>query len=49
MDEVLALALASQPVPLSEITQVNEVIANDVQAADKSVESKNTVVEAIKH
>lgn len=49
IDEVLALALASQPVPLSEVPQVNEIVANDVQAADKSVESKNAVVEAIKH
>ncbi len=49
IDEVLALALASQPVPLSEIPQVNEIVANDVQAADKAVEIKSTVVEAIKH
>jgi ATP-dependent Lon protease len=49
IDEVLALALASQPVPLPEVSQVNEIVANDVQAADKSVESKSAVVEAIKH
>jgi ATP-dependent Lon protease len=49
IDEVLALALASQPVPLSELTQVNEVVANDVQAADKSAENKNAATEAIKH
>jgi len=49
IDEVLALALASQPIPLPEIPKVNEIVANDAQAADKSVENNNTVVEAIKH
>jgi ATP-dependent Lon protease len=46
IDEVLVLALASQPVPLPE---VNETIENDVQLADKSVESKTSVLEEIKH
>lgn len=49
IDEVLALALASQPVPLSENPQAHDIVTKDVQAADKSVESKSTIVEAIKH
>jgi ATP-dependent Lon protease len=49
IDEVLALALASQPVPLPEKTEVNEVVANEAQATDKSIENNNTIVEAIKH
>jgi len=49
IDEVLTLALASQPVPLPETSQVEEIVANESQAADKSVENNNTVVEAIKH
>ena len=46
IDEVLTLALASQPVPLPE---VNELIVNEVQLADKSAENKIDVVEEIKH
>ncbi len=46
IDEVLTLALASQPVPLPE---VNELIVNEVQLADKSAENKIAVVEEIKH
>jgi len=46
IDEVLALALASQPVPLPE---VNEIIENDVQLTDKSIESKTSAAEEIKH
>ncbi|MCX7189183.1 MAG: endopeptidase La [Methylotenera sp.] len=46
IDEVLTLALASQPVPLPE---VNEIIVNEVQLADKSAENKIDVVEEIKH
>lgn len=46
IDEVLVLALASQPVPLPE---VNEIIENDVQLTDKSVENKTSVLEEIKH
>jgi ATP-dependent Lon protease len=48
IDDVLALALASQPIPLAE-PQLNEMVAKDAQAADKSVETKNAVTEAIKH
>jgi len=46
IDEVLTLALASQPLPLPE---VNEIIVNEVQLADKSAENKIDVVEEIKH
>ena len=46
IDEVLTLALATQPVPLPE---VNEMIVNEVQLADKSAENKIDVVEEIKH
>ncbi len=46
IDEVLTLALASQPVPLPE---VNEIIVNEVQLADKSASNKIDVVEEIKH
>jgi ATP-dependent Lon protease len=49
IDEVLALALASQPVPLLEKTEVNEIVANEAQATDKTIENNNTVIEAIKH
>jgi len=49
IDEVLALALASQPIPLQEKTEVNEIVANEAQTTDKSMENNNTVVEAIKH
>jgi len=49
IDEVFTLALASQPVPLPETSKVEEIVANEAQAADKSVENNNTVVEAIKH
>ena len=46
IDEVLSLALASQPVPLSD---VNEIIVNEVQLTDKSVEKKSSTAEGIKH
>ncbi|MSP86221.1 MAG: endopeptidase La [Methylotenera sp.] len=46
IDEVLVLALASQPVPLPEH---NEIIVNEVQLADKSEESKTSATEEIKH
>jgi ATP-dependent Lon protease len=46
IDEVLSLALASQPVPLSD---VNEIIVNEVQLTDKSVEKKSSTAEDVKH
>ena len=46
IDEVLTLALASQPKPLPE---VDEKIANEAQLADKTVESNAAVIEGIKH
>jgi ATP-dependent Lon protease len=49
IDEVLTLALASQPVPLPEKPEANEIVANEVQPTDKSIENNNTVIEAIKH
>jgi len=49
IDDVLMLALSTQPVPLSDIPLVNDIVANDVQVTDKSAESKNTIVKAIKH
>jgi len=49
IDDVLAFALASQPVPLPEKTDVNEIVANEAQPTDKSIENNNIVVEAIKH
>ncbi|MDP1658002.1 MAG: endopeptidase La [Methylotenera sp.] len=49
IDEVLALALASQPVPLPDLPEVNEVVTKDAQVADKSIENKNSAVEGIKH
>ncbi|MDZ4212825.1 MAG: endopeptidase La [Methylotenera sp.] len=49
IDEVLALALASQPVPLPDLPIVNEVVTKDAQVADKSVENKTSAAEGIKH
>ncbi|MDP2072135.1 endopeptidase La [Methylotenera sp.] len=49
IDEVLALALASQPVPLPDLPIVNEVVTKDAQPTDKSVENKTSVAEGIKH
>ena len=46
IDEVLTLALASQPKPLPE---VDDKIANEAQLADKTVESNAAVIEGIKH
>ncbi len=45
IDEVLALALASQPQPLPENLVVNELAAKDAQVADKSAET----ADATKH
>ncbi len=49
IDDVLALALSSSPVPLGDPGDVKENITKDSQASDKSKESKNVVVEATKH
>ncbi|MEQ1487625.1 MAG: endopeptidase La [Methylotenera sp.] len=49
IDEVLALALASQPVPLSENLEVNENIEKAAQATDKPTENVTSVIDAIKH
>lgn len=45
IDEVLALALASQPQPLPENLVVNELAAKDAQVSDKSAET----ADATKH
>ncbi|MEO7344869.1 MAG: S16 family serine protease, partial [Methylotenera sp.] len=49
IDEVLSLALASQPVPLPEIPEVNDVPAKEVQATDKSTENTTSVTGGTKH
>jgi ATP-dependent Lon protease len=49
IDEVLALALASTPVPLPANTDVNGNPAKEVQLADNSKETQTTVPGAIKH
>jgi ATP-dependent Lon protease len=49
IDDVLALALASVPVPLPEAADVNENPAKEVQLADNSQETQSTSLDAIKH
>jgi len=49
IDDVLALALASVPVPLAEAADVNENPAKEVQLADNSQETQSTSLDAIKH
>jgi len=49
IDDVLALALASVPVPLPEAGDVNENPVKEAQLADNSQESKTTSLDAIKH
>ncbi|MEQ1766862.1 MAG: endopeptidase La [Methylotenera sp.] len=49
IDEVLALALSSQPVPLPEQSEVNAIVTNDAQVAEKTAESKTVVTEGVKH
>ena len=49
IDEVLALALASAPVPLVEAGDIKESIKKEVQVTDKTKESQTVVVEATKH
>ncbi len=49
IDEVLSLALASQPKPLAEISETNEVPAKEAQATDKSTENTTSVVAGTKH
>ncbi len=49
IDEVLTLALASQPQPLDENTKDAVVITDDAQAVDKSVEIAKTVSVTTKH
>lgn len=49
IDDVLALALASAPVPLPETAEVNENPAKDAQLADNSQESNSASLDAVKH
>jgi ATP-dependent Lon protease len=49
IDDVLALALASVPVPLPDAADVNENPAKEVQLADNSQETQSTSLDAIKH
>ncbi len=49
IDEVLSLALASQPKPLAEISEAKEVPTKEVQATDKSTESTTSVIGGTKH
>ena len=49
IDDVLALALASAPVPLPEAGEVNENPVKEVQLADNSQEKPSTALDAIKH
>jgi ATP-dependent Lon protease len=49
IDDVLALALASVPVPLPDTADVNENPVKEVQLADNSQETQSTSLDAIKH
>ncbi len=49
IDDVLALALASAPVPLPEQADVNGNPAKEVQLADNSTETPLVTLDAIKH
>lgn len=49
IDEVLTLALASQPQPLPETSVVNEVAEKEGQVADKSAEIVNNTLVTTKH
>ncbi|WP_036302770.1 endopeptidase La [Methylotenera sp. L2L1] len=49
IDDVLALALASKPVPLPEGGDANDNVAKEVQPADKSKENPDAVIETTKH
>jgi len=49
IDDVLALALASVPVPLADAGDVNDNPAKEVQLADNSQETQSTSLDAIKH
>jgi len=49
IDDVLALALASVPVPLADTADVNENPVKEVQLADNSQETQTTSLDAIKH
>lgn len=49
IDEVLALALATTPVPLPDAVDVNENPAKEVQLADNAKESQSAASDTVKH
>ncbi len=49
IDEVLALALASTPVPLPDTVEVAESPAKEAQLADNAKESQSAASDAVKH
>lgn len=49
IDEVLVYALASQPQPLPETSETNELVVKEAQVTDKSAESVASATDATKH
>jgi ATP-dependent Lon protease len=49
IDQVLSLALASEPVPLAEIPEAKDDTEKEVQATDKSTETATTATVTTKH
>src|SRR5450830_813996 len=49
IDEVLVYALASQPQPLPETSEANELVVKEAQVADKSAENASSATDATKH
>jgi len=49
IDDVLALALATKPVPLPESVDANDNVTKEVQPADKSKENPDAAIETTKH
>ncbi|MGB2831415.1 MAG: endopeptidase La [Methylotenera sp.] len=49
IDEVLVLALASQPVPLPEIAETDKASVSEAQPTDKPIENAATIKDATKH
>ncbi|MDO9151989.1 MAG: endopeptidase La [Methylotenera sp.] len=49
IDDVLTLALASKPEPLSESVDVNDNVVKEVQPADKSKENPDAAIETTTH
>jgi ATP-dependent Lon protease len=49
IDDVLALALSTKPVPLPESVDANDNVTKEVQPADKSKENPDAAIETTKH